>query len=162
MNWRSCLLAAALLAPSLSAADAPTVPVPDQAALEQKFKDALSNVVFNGRWCLVKEGQLTEERGDKYTIQGATKSGQDVWLIFSRIQYGGKDVTLPVPVQVKWAGDTAVITLDKVSLPGLGTYSARVLVFEGTYAGTWSAGDHGGLMHGVIEKSQPVKTEPKN
>jgi hypothetical protein len=53
---------------------------------------------------------------------------------------------------VKWAGDTAVITLDKVTIPGLGTYSARVLVFEGTYSGTWSAGDHGGMLHGIIRK----------
>lgn len=128
---------------------APTVP---KEELERKFKDTLSNAIFNGRWCLVRDGELTEEREEKYTIQGATKSGQDVWLIYARIQYGGKDVSVPVPVQVKWAGDTPVITLDKVSIPGLGTYSARVLVYDKTYAGTWSAGDHGGILHGIIQK----------
>jgi len=122
-------------------------------ALEEKFRNTLSNSVFNGRWCLVRNGQLTEEYQDKYTIQGAVKSGNDLWLIYARIQYGGKDVTIPVPVQLKWAGDTPVITLDKAALPGLGSYSARVLVYENTYAGTWSASDHGGMLHGVIEKA---------
>jgi alpha-D-ribose 1-methylphosphonate 5-triphosphate diphosphatase len=49
--------------------------------------------------------------------------------------------------------DTPVITLDNVSLPGLGTYTARVQVYDKTYAGTWSAGDHAGMLHGIIEKS---------
>jgi hypothetical protein len=130
-----------------------------QAALEERFRNTLANCVFNGRWCFVRNGQLTDEYEDKYTIQGATKSGNDVWLIYARIEYGGKDVTVPVPVQVKWAGDTPVITLDKVSIPGLGTYSARVLIYENTYAGTWTANDHGGMLHGVIEKAA-VKPAP--
>ena len=126
---------------------------PDRAKLEEKFKETLAGATFNGRWCLVRDGKLTEEKNEKYSIQGATKSGQDVWIIYARIQYGGKDVAVPVPVQVKWAGDTPVITLDSVNLPNLGTYSARVLIHEGTYAGTWSAGDHAGILHGVIEKT---------
>ena len=123
-----------------------------QSELEKQFKETLTQCVFDGRWCLVKDGKLSEEKNEKYSISGATKTGGDVWLIYARIQYGGKDVTVPVPVQVKWAGDTPVITLDNVTLPGLGTYSARVLVFKDTYAGTWSAGDHGGMLHGVIQK----------
>jgi hypothetical protein len=30
---------------------------------------------------------------------------------------------------VKWAGDTPFIVLEKVSIPGLGTFSARVLLY---------------------------------
>jgi len=70
------------------------------------------------------------------------------------MQFRGKEVSVPVPVQVKWAGDTPVIILDKVTIPGMGTYSARVLVYEKTYAGTWSAGDHGGMLHGLIKKKE--------
>jgi len=134
---------------------AETNAVPDRAELEAKFKEQLTGAVFNGHWCMVKDGTLTEERAEKYSIEGAVKSGGDVWLIYARIQYGNKDVKVPVPVQVKWAGDTPVITLDKVSLPGMGTYTARVLVHDKTYAGTWSAGDHGGMLHGMIEKQKP-------
>ena len=50
-------------------------------------------------------------------------------------------------------------------LPGPGyarsAYSARVLIFENTYAGTWSGGDHGGLMNGVIKKTKPEESAPK-
>ena len=141
----------------------PAAPALQKEELERNFKEMLSGSTFKGRWCLVRDGELTEEREETYTIQGATKSGQDVWLIYARIQYGGKDVSVPVPVQVKWAGDTAVITLDNVSLPGLGTYSARVLVYNKTYAGTWSAGDHGGMLHGIIVKGakKEATTEKK-
>jgi hypothetical protein len=141
-----------LFSQSLTAAETNTVP--DRAVLEGKFKELMAGCIFNGRWCLVKDGVLGEEREEKYSIEGATKSGNDVWLIYARIQYGNKDVKVPVPVQVKWAGDTPVITLDNVSIPGLGTYSARVLVYDKTYAGTWSAGDHGGMLHGVVEKQK--------
>jgi hypothetical protein len=127
---------------------------------EQKFRNTVSNSVFDGRWCLVEKGKLTEEYQDKYTIQGATKSGNDVWLIYARVQYAGRDLTVPVPVQLKWAGDTPVITLDKVSVPGLGTYSARVLIYENTYAGTWSASNHGGMLHGTIEKASAPPGSP--
>lgn len=142
------------MATAFAAEPSKTIPPEKQQELEQKFKELLTGCVFNGRWCLVRDGALGEEREEKYTIQSAMKSGQDVWLIYARVQYGGKDVSVPVPVQVKWAGDTPVITLDKVSLPGLGTYSARVLVFEKTYAGTWSAGDHAGMLHGTIQKAE--------
>jgi hypothetical protein len=55
---------------------------------------------------------------------------------------------------VKWAGDTAVIILDQIALPGGGVYSARVMVYGNTYAGTWSGGDHGGLLNGVITQKK--------
>lgn len=147
-----CLLGTLLVSCFALAADPDGMP--DRAALEAKFKEQMTGAVFNGRWCLRQGDSLGEEKSDKYSIEGATKSGGDVWLIYARIQYGDKDLKIPVPVQVKWAGNTPVITLDNVSIPGMGTYSARVLVYEHTYAGTWSAGDHSGMMHGVIQKAE--------
>jgi hypothetical protein len=129
---------------------------PNRTRLEQKLKDSLSGCVFDGRWSPLKDGKLAEEYNDKYTIQGISKSGNDVWIVYANIEYAGTNLTVPIPVQVKWAGDTPVITLDRVTVPGLGTYSARVLIYEDTYAGTWSAGDHGGMVHGVIVR--PSKT----
>jgi hypothetical protein len=129
-----------------------------QAELESKFKELLTDCVFDGHWCMVNDGTLSEEKAEKYTITGATKSGGEVWLIYAKMQYRGKEVSVPVPVQVKWAGDTPVITLDKVTIPGMGTYSARVLLFEKTYAGSWSAGNHGGMLHGLVQKKEK-KTE---
>lgn len=145
------LLGAPLSAPGAGAEEAPAKAPSALTELEQKFQASLKNVTFAGRWCLVKEGKLTEERDEKYTISSAVKLSDDTWAIYARVQYGQKDVTIPVPVQVKWAGSTPVITLEKVALPGLGTYSARVLVHEGTYAGTWSGPGVAGMLHGLIQ-----------
>jgi len=128
----------------------PDKPKPSLEELEAKFKATLTQATLAGRWCSIKDGQLGPEKEDKYTILGVTKLGGDVWLINARIQYGKQDIVAPIPVQVKWAGDTPVIVLDKVPVPGGGTYSARVLIYEKTYAGTWTGGDHGGLLNGVI------------
>ena len=136
-----------------SATKPPADPKPklSQEELEAKFKATLTKATLSGRWCGIKEGKLTPEQEDKYTIVSVNKLGGEVWVFNARIQYGEKDFTVPLPVQVKWAGDTPVITVDDMAMPGGKTaYSARVLIFDQTYAGTWSGGDHGGLMHGII------------
>jgi len=126
---------------------------PTLSAAEKKLQETLTGATFAGRWCMVKAGKLEQEFEDHYTLHSAKKLGGDKWLIYARVEYGGRDVTVPVPVQIHWAGDTPVIALTKTSIPGLGTYSARVLIFEDTYAGTWSADDHGGQLHGVIKRT---------
>jgi len=123
--------------------------VPSQEQLEAQFKATLTDATMTGRWCIIKEGKLGQEKEDKYTIVSVSKLQGDSWIIRSRIQYGKVDMVAPIPVQVKWAGDTAVITVDQLKL-GEASYSARILVYQKTYAGAWSAGDHGGLMSGVI------------
>ena len=129
----------------------PAKPKLTQEELEAKFKATLTKATMSGRWCSIKDGKLTPEKEDKYTIVSVNKLGGEAWIINARIQYGDKDFTVPVPVQVKWAGDTPVITVDGMAMPGGKTaYSARVLVYDKTYAGTWSGGEHGGLMNGVI------------
>ena len=125
-------------------------PKPTQEELEAAFKATLSKATLAGRWCSIKDGKLGPEKEDKYTISSVVKVGGDMWLVNARIQYGKKDFVAPIPVQVKWAGDTPVIIVDKVGVADSGTYSARVLIYEKTYAGTWSGGDHGGLLNGVI------------
>ena len=118
--------------------------------LEAKFKATLTKAIMTGRWCSIKDGALGAEKEDKYTIIGVTKLSGDAWIINARVQYNKKDFVAPIPVQVKWAGDTPVLIVDKIPMPGGGVYSARVLIYEHTYAGTWSGGDHGGLLNGVI------------
>lgn len=135
----------------------PEKPKPVREELEAKFKNTLTQATLSGRWCSIEHGQLGPEKKDKYIINSATKMGGDVWLITARIQYGTKDILAPIPVQVKWAGDTPVITVDKIGVPGIGEYSARVLIYEKTYAGTWSGGDHGGLLSGVITNNNEEK-----
>jgi hypothetical protein len=140
-----------------------------QDELEAKFRDAMTAVTMSGRWTPLKDGVLGAEKEDKYTIVSVEKSGGDSWVVHARLHYKKLDIVVPVPVQVKWAGDTAVIIVDHMVVPGPGyggnAYSARVLIHEGTYAGTWSGGDHGGLMSGVITKDNakdgPAGPAPK-
>ena len=120
--------------------------------LEKKFQETLSNATLVGKWRLVKDGKLGEEREEKYTLGKVSKLGS-LWIIRARIQFGKKDVTLPVPVRVEWAGDTPVISVTDAGLPGLGKYTARVLVYNGLYTGTWFGSDHGGFLTGKIVRA---------
>lgn len=120
--------------------------------LEAAFVETLANVLFQGEWCLIEKGKLGESKPEQYEIVGVMKTGGDRWVVNARIQYGKVNLVAPVPIQVKWAGDTPIMFVDNFSMPGAGTYSARVMIFENTYSGTWTAGDHGGLLHGVIVK----------
>lgn len=127
--------------------------------LEAKFQETLTNAVLKGNFRDVNEdGSLSKEQEDQYTIEKVEKVGEDVWTVWARIQYGKADVTLPVPVYVKWAGDTPVISVTDVGLPGLGTYTARVMVYRDLYTGTWFGPGHGGLMSGTIERKKNARS----
>lgn len=132
-----------------------TKPALSQEQLEQKFRDTLHQSTFSGRWSVIQDGKLGPALEDKYTINGVSKIGGDVWLVHARIQYGKIDTAVPIPVQVKWAGDTPVISITDLSIPGVGTYTARVVVHGNLYAGTWSGGSHGGVMSGMIAPQPP-------
>lgn len=121
-----------------------------QAALESKFQETMTGATLAGTFTLSdRPGKTFEER---YTINKVTKVAGDTWLFNARIKYGSRDVTVPIPLAVKWAGDTPVITLTDLAIPGLGTFTARVMIFRGQYAGTWSGKDHGGHLFGKVEK----------
>jgi len=103
---------------------------------------------------------------DKYEIVSAQKVDQgDLWLITAK--YGKTDAQYPIPLEIKWAGDTPIITLTKLAIPGLGTFSSRVIIYEGRYAGTWQHDNVGGHLFGTIEtadaekKEEPKKEENK-
>jgi hypothetical protein len=130
---------------------------PDRAKLEKQFAEKLSGAKLMGHWTLW--GKEAKPQQDTYTLGKVAKLKGDNWLFEARIEYGDVNVKVPVTVQVKWAGDTPVIVVDKLGIPLLGTYSAR-LVFHGDhYAGTWDGGDHGGHMYGKVVKG---KEEPKS
>ncbi len=119
-----------------------------KADLERRFEAMMSGVTLVGHSASPgREGASAEER---YVIEKVTKLAGDTWLFEARLQYGGHDIPVPVPVQIKWAGDTPVITLTDLTIPGAGTYTARVLLYRDQYAGTWSSKDHGGQLFGKI------------
>lgn len=139
-----------------AAADAPT-----QQELIKKLEKDLTNVKLIGSFTVAGK----EERAPKpeeYTITSAMKLPEgDVWLIKARIKYGDKDVTVPMPLEIKWAGDTPVITLTDFTIPGLGTFTSRVVLYDNRYAGTWQHGTVGGNLFGRIEKATEEKAADK-
>lgn len=157
-----CLLATlSPAAPPVAEGDAGTsaTPSPADAAAQQKLNDGfaalLTGATMRGSFTIDREAAEGEParppREEEYAISSATHLGGELWLITSRIRYGDVDATVPVPVVVKWAGSTPVITLDEITLPGMGTFSARVLFHSNRYAGTWQHDQVGGLMFGRVE-----------
>ena len=117
------------------------------AALEKM----LSGSKFIGVFTI--DGQEGVPAKEEYTIKSVKKLTKgDIWIFQARIKYGKQDVTLPVPVPIKWAGKTPVIEMDSLKIPLLGTFSAHIVIDDGKYAGTWKHGKVGGHMFGEIKK----------
>src|SRR5215471_17568907 len=135
-----------------SAADAPV----DRATLEKNFAENMSGVVFAGSYSVTSGGKETAAQMEKYTISRVVKAkeGEDSWLFTTRIQYANTDLAIPLKLQVKWAGDTPVITLTNLTIPGMGTFTSRVMIYGDRYAGTWQHGKTGGHLWGRIEKTE--------
>lgn len=122
-----------------------------EKALHEKFQRLLTGAKLVGMFT-VDGRPMDKLSAETYEIQKVEKLPDgDGWAITARIKYGDKEGSFPVPVEVKWAGTTPVITLDKTTIPGLGTFSARVLFHGERYAGTWQHDDKGGHMFGKLE-----------
>ncbi len=126
-----------------------------------KLEKALTGVALVGHSTTTgidKADGDTKLEPERYELVRVEHLEGDQWQFQARIKYGEHDVTLPLSLPVRWAGDTPVITVDNVGFPGLGTYTARVMIYANHYAGFWSGGDHGGHLFGVIER-QPRDVE---
>ena len=135
-----------------TAKGAATQPV-DQAQLEKEFAQKMTNVVLNGQYTMGNR----PPKADKYTIVSVQKLKGDDWLFRAQVHFYEKSFVMPMIVPVKWAGDTAVISVTDFGLPGFGTYTARVLIYKDQYAGTWGSsrpGGPGGVMWGKLEKAK--------
>ena len=128
-------------------------------ALEEKFAQMMTDVTLKGSWQMTmgdgieRPVSLTNPSPDSYKVLKVEHTTGDHWVITARIRYADKDVELPVMVRVLWSGDTPIITVDNLTMPVLGTYSARVMIYKGLYAGTWFGSGYGGVMSGQIVKS---------
>jgi hypothetical protein len=117
----------------------------------EKFSNSMTKVRFTGFFTMDDSSRPPAE--ETYEIHSVQKFGdQDLWIFTARIKYGKKDVTLPMPLPVKWVGETPVITMQNLNIPGLGTFSAHVVIDGNKYAGTWAHGNVGGHLYGKISK----------
>ena len=125
----------------------------DRAALEKAFIEKLSGAALVGTFSVEGRAGAKPER---YEIDSVKKHQGDDWIVTARIKYGEHDVKLPMVVKVFWADDTPMISLTNLTIPGLGTFTSRVMFYEDRYAGTWQHGEHGGHLWGLIEKPEPA------
>ena len=95
---------------------------------------------------------------DRYDISRVDKVGPDQWRFVAHLSQGG--VSLPVVTTLLWAGDTPMISMTDVTIPTLGTFTARVFFYGDRYAGTWQHGEVGGHMSGRIQKISAGGTAP--
>lgn len=125
------------------------------------FGNLLKNSALVGTFTVDGDNQ-SKARPERYEISKVVKQPVgDYWNFFARIKYAQHDVTLPIPVEVKWAGSTPVITVDNLTIPGMGTFDARVVISDNKYAGTWRHGNVGGLMYGHIKKQDAAENVEK-
>src|SRR3954454_7528023 len=82
---------------------------PGQADLEKQFEQMMNGATLVGYSTRLNRDGVSGE--EKYVIEKVSKLTGETWLIRARFQYGSHDVPIPVPVTIKWAGDTPVITM---------------------------------------------------
>jgi len=146
-------------AESTAIAEQPTSPADAQqtkrvAALEKSLTGATMVGYFTD-----SNAAETKLSADRYDLKSVRHLGKDQWLFQTRIRYGDHDITLPLTLPIYWANGTPVITVKDLVVPGLGTFNARVMIYDDHYAGFWSGADHGGHMFGKIERES--KDEPE-
>src|SRR6266496_693483 len=90
---------------------------------EKDFAQSLSGVTRNGHFTKQNGSGVTDE---KYGIEKVTKVKDGLWRFDTRIQYSGHDMKMPIELEVKWAGDTPVITLTDQPVAGMGSFTVRL------------------------------------
>jgi hypothetical protein len=140
-------------------------PAPAQEAdlneAEQAFVDLLTGATMAGQFSI--DGRQTPPREERYEISRVQKLGGTKWLVTARIRYGQNDIEVPVAVDMNWAGDTPVLSVTDISIPGLGEgFTTRVLFYRDRYAGSWYHGETGGHMWGRIEREGRSGAEAPN
>ncbi len=128
-----------------------------RAALEKAFSETLTGATLVGRFSVDGRNAEKPPQPERYELESVTKLSGDYWVFLARIKYGNNDVKVPITLKVLWAGDTPVASLTNLAIPGLGTFTARVLFHGDRYVGTWQHGKVGGHMWGSIEKAAAQK-----
>jgi len=130
-----------------------TQPAAKLSEAEATFAEQLHNSVLVGHFTVVGDDSQGG-KPERYEIQRISKVNDSMWMFQTRIKYGSVDTVMPLVLPVEWAGNTPVVSLTDFTIPGMGTFSCRVLFHKDRYAGTWQHGEKGGHMWGTIDKAE--------
>jgi hypothetical protein len=151
---------------SSSSAQPPAAPAPPAAekpamkagqvsptGREARLAAYLTGATFTGQFTV--DGEAAPPKPESYTIASCEPLAEEnQYRLKVKIKYGDVDGEFPMDLKILWAGSTPVITLDAVWIPKLGTFSARVLIQDGRYAGTWQHDAKGGHLYGTIAAAE--------
>lgn len=119
--------------------------------VERQFVEKMRNAALVGRFT-VRGREDRAATPDRYDIYSVDKVGEDQWRFNAKI--GETGATLPIVVRMTFADDTPIILMTDATIPGMGTFTARVFFHGDLYAGTWEhIGSVGGHMFGRIERN---------
>ena len=121
------------------------------SATSRRLADYLNRCQLVGRYTNdAGDGSAREER---YTISSCKLTDTpEYYDLTVRIQYGSNDVEVPMRLRIALVDRTPIMMVDSLTVPGLGTFDARVVIRNDRYAGTWAHDDHGGHLFGRIEQ----------
>ncbi|TWU67359.1 hypothetical protein V7x_29330 [Crateriforma conspicua] len=126
----------------------------DAAPTERETKLAayLNQSQFVGRFTVDGKPDASP-KPEAYTISRCEKlPAKDMYRLTAKITYGDTDTEVPLDLKIVWAENTPVITIDSMWIPGMGTFSSRVMIHKDHYAGTWTHDDKGGHLFGTIRQ----------
>jgi hypothetical protein len=119
--------------------------------LERQFADQMRDVTLLGTFTIAGP-EDRPARPDRYDIVNVEKVGENLWRFNASMECCGVSSAIPIVVPMRWHGDTPVIEMTDTSIPGVGSFTVRLLFHGDRYAGTWQHGSVGGLMSGRIQK----------
>ena len=110
--------------------------VAERRALESAFEKLMSGCQMTGQFTEIGSDRAPQK--DSYKIAKVKKLRDEKWQFDATIEYNGKSVTLPLAVDVYWAGDTPTIQVTDLNVPTLGRFNARIVIYDNQYAGMLS------------------------
>ena len=145
-----------LAAPTIWAAE--TGPPPSDKQIAQ-LEQSLSGAVLVGHFTETGADAGDKLHEERYELSSVKHLGDGQWLFEARIRYGDHNIRVPLTLPMRWAGDTPVITVEKVPVIGIGTFDARVMIYANHYAGFWRGEGHGGHLFGVVQRNEKPSDE---
>jgi hypothetical protein len=140
----------------LAAGPAALAQAPSEADQRAAFAELLQGSRLTGQFTVIGPTGEVMQRDDLYSVSRLRPDDDDTWVFEYSMSYGGNEAKpLEIPVRVVFADGTPMLTMTEQEVPGLGTFSVRLIFHGDRYAGMWSNGPVGGHMWGVVEPADP-------
>ena len=119
-SWPRVLLVLGVLATPLTLSAVEEAESKQQVR-EKAFIEAMSGTTLTGFFSVVGEDKAAPPNEDSYQISRISKGG-NFFLFHAKF---GEAKLPPLPLRVVWAGTKPVITMEKIAIPGFGTFATK-------------------------------------